>query len=244
MSLITEKRLIFVGGQGEVGKTTLSAALSLLASRRGARVLVVSTDNSRNLGRAFAWEIGDQGAAVCAGVHALEIASDHQDDLFERLCTLIEDAEDYYDLVIVDAPPTDYQWRLLNASDTLEPRTEASERQKLFQRCRRRLQDRAHTGWLYVLKPEASYVLEAEQAIKGWQEANLSLEGLLVNGVLSKTTDGEFATQSHQQERSCLQDIERRFSTQPQFLLPLMPNAVHGIGALQQTAVLLDLAGL
>lgn len=245
MSLITEKRLIFVGGQDGAGKTTLAAALSLLASRRGARVLVVSTDTGHSLAAAFAWEIGDQGAAVCAGVHALEMSLETPDALFERICTLIEDAEDYYDLVIFDAAPTTHQWHLVNTSDASEPADDvAAERQRLFQRSRQRFQDGSHTGWLYVLTPNESSVLEAQQEIAEWQQANLSLQGLVVNRVLSKTTDGEFVLQGHEQEKACLEDIERRFCAQSQYLLPQMPSAVKGIGPLQQTAVLLDLAGL
>jgi len=44
-----EKRVLVCCGAGGVGKTTLSAALSILAARRGRRVLVVTIDPSRRL---------------------------------------------------------------------------------------------------------------------------------------------------------------------------------------------------
>ena len=41
---LLERRLVWVGGKGGVGKTTVSAALGVLAARRGKRCLIVSTD--------------------------------------------------------------------------------------------------------------------------------------------------------------------------------------------------------
>ncbi|WP_372626181.1 ArsA-related P-loop ATPase, partial [Arsukibacterium sp.] len=38
--LLTDKRLLLVGGKGGVGKTTTSSALAVLASQRGKKVLL------------------------------------------------------------------------------------------------------------------------------------------------------------------------------------------------------------
>ena len=335
MSCITDTRLILVGGKGGGGKTTISAALALLASRRGKRVLVVSTDPAHSLGDAFDWEIGDQGAAVCAGVHALEIDPDkevmahiervtkdmkrftrpemypeierqmrlteqspgaQEAALLERICRLIEDTEDQYDLVIFDTAPTGHTLRLLSlpeamaawtqgmlsqqaksdklagvldhltakagkdianpmadpskhATDGMDSRTQEItetllERQRLFQRSRRRFQDAENTGLLFVLTPEKLPILETERAVKSLKDEALPLHGLVVNRVLPDNADGEFLAQRREQEKRYLNDIDRIFADQAQFRMPLMPTDIHGIGALQQTAVLLDQSGL
>ena len=76
--LLTEKRIIFVGGKGGVGKTTTSSALALLASRRGKKVLIVSTDPAHSLADAFDRHIGDNITRLAANLDGLEIDPDHQ----------------------------------------------------------------------------------------------------------------------------------------------------------------------
>jgi anion-transporting ArsA/GET3 family ATPase len=48
---LLDRRLLFVTGKGGVGKTTISAALGLLAASQGKRTLVCETDGSGHLGR-------------------------------------------------------------------------------------------------------------------------------------------------------------------------------------------------
>jgi anion-transporting ArsA/GET3 family ATPase len=50
---LLERRLVFVTGKGGVGKTTISAALALLAARRGKRVLVCEVDAKGTLASTF-----------------------------------------------------------------------------------------------------------------------------------------------------------------------------------------------
>lgn len=52
-------RILFVGGKGGVGKTSLSSALALARAQDGARVLVVSTDPAHNLGHLWERRVGD-----------------------------------------------------------------------------------------------------------------------------------------------------------------------------------------
>ncbi|MDP1570779.1 MAG: ArsA family ATPase [Vicinamibacterales bacterium] len=51
-------RVLFVGGKGGVGKTTVAAALAVRAARQGRRCLVVSTDPAHSLGDVFDRAIG------------------------------------------------------------------------------------------------------------------------------------------------------------------------------------------
>lgn len=76
MDELLNKRLLWVGGKGGVGKTTVAAALGLLAARRGRRVLVVSTDPAHSLGDAFDRELGDRPCRLRPNLDAMEIDPD------------------------------------------------------------------------------------------------------------------------------------------------------------------------
>src|SRR2546426_240889 len=55
---LLERQVVFFGGKGGVGKTTCSSAFALAASRRGRRVLLVSTDPAHSTADIFEREIG------------------------------------------------------------------------------------------------------------------------------------------------------------------------------------------
>src|SRR5690625_1876424 len=57
--LLTDRRLIFFGGKGGVGKTTMASATDFALAKRGSRVLLVSTDPAHNLGHLWGKRIGD-----------------------------------------------------------------------------------------------------------------------------------------------------------------------------------------
>lgn len=60
LDLVTSRRVVFVGGKGGVGKTSIAAALALGRARAGARVLLVSTDPAHNLGHLWDRPVGDE----------------------------------------------------------------------------------------------------------------------------------------------------------------------------------------
>lgn len=70
---LTDRRLLFVGGKGGVGKTTVASSLAVLAARRGKRCLIVSTDPAHSLGDAFGRQIGDRITALSPDLWGLEI---------------------------------------------------------------------------------------------------------------------------------------------------------------------------
>lgn len=53
------RRILFVGGKGGVGKTSLASGIAVARADRGARVLVVSTDPAHNLGHLWERDVGD-----------------------------------------------------------------------------------------------------------------------------------------------------------------------------------------
>lgn len=56
---LAPRRVLFVGGKGGVGKTSISSAIALSRAREGAKVLLVSTDPAHNLGHLWGVSIGD-----------------------------------------------------------------------------------------------------------------------------------------------------------------------------------------
>jgi len=55
-----QRRFVFVGGKGGVGKTTTAASLGVRLAKSGRRTLVVSTDPAHSLGDALAVELGGE----------------------------------------------------------------------------------------------------------------------------------------------------------------------------------------
>ncbi len=65
--------IVFFGGKGGVGKTTMAAAYALQSARRGTRTLLVSTDPAHSTGDILGLPLADEAREVRPGLHALEI---------------------------------------------------------------------------------------------------------------------------------------------------------------------------
>lgn len=78
LAALIERRVIFVGGKGGVGKTTVAAALAVDAAERGRRVLVVSTDPAHSLGDVFNRDIGGSERMLAAHLWGLEIDAEEE----------------------------------------------------------------------------------------------------------------------------------------------------------------------
>ena len=76
MLTIDDKQIVFVGGKGGVGKTTVSSALALQQANRGRKVLLISTDPAHSLADAFDRPIGDPVRNIAPNIDALEIDPD------------------------------------------------------------------------------------------------------------------------------------------------------------------------
>jgi len=68
-----DRRIIFVGGKGGVGKTTTAGALALMAAESGRSTLLVSTDPAHSLGDVFDTQIGNEETSLGPNLLGLEI---------------------------------------------------------------------------------------------------------------------------------------------------------------------------
>lgn len=68
-----ERPVLFFGGKGGVGKTTLAAARALESAAEGSRTLLVSTDAAHSAGDVLGWELGSAPAPVVSGLWAMEL---------------------------------------------------------------------------------------------------------------------------------------------------------------------------
>ena len=78
MTSLLDRQVVFFGGKGGVGKTTCSAAFALAASRRGKRVLLVSTDPAHSTSDIFERHIGGSECELLPNLSAIEIDADRE----------------------------------------------------------------------------------------------------------------------------------------------------------------------
>jgi len=70
---ILDRQLLFFGGKGGVGKTTLATAFALLSADRGERTLLVSTDPAHSTADILDMELGPEPRSVASNLRAIEI---------------------------------------------------------------------------------------------------------------------------------------------------------------------------
>jgi arsenite-transporting ATPase len=75
---LLDRRVVFFGGKGGVGKTTCSAAFALVASGRGKRVLLVSTDPAHSTADIFGQPLGNTARELTPNLSAIEIDADRE----------------------------------------------------------------------------------------------------------------------------------------------------------------------
>jgi anion-transporting ArsA/GET3 family ATPase len=85
MTSLLERELLFVTGKGGVGKTTLAAALGLLAAERGLRTIVVELGDQGRLPSLFGLPSREPGVEVLLGERIWSISIDPDRALLEWL---------------------------------------------------------------------------------------------------------------------------------------------------------------
>src|SRR5882762_212388 len=85
MTSLLERELIFVTGKGGVGKTTLAAALGLVAAGRGLRTIVVELGDQGRLPALFGMPAPQTGVETLLGERLWSISIDPDQALLEWL---------------------------------------------------------------------------------------------------------------------------------------------------------------
>jgi arsenite-transporting ATPase len=73
MRPLIDRKVVFFGGKGGVGKTTSASTMALAASHAGKRVLLVSTDPAHSTSDIFERPIGPEPIELLPNLHGLEI---------------------------------------------------------------------------------------------------------------------------------------------------------------------------
>lgn len=79
---VFNKKIIFIGGKGGVGKSTASAAIALNCAERGEKTLLISTDPAHNVGHIFNLKVGGKIKEVSGNLDALEIDAEQETNLY------------------------------------------------------------------------------------------------------------------------------------------------------------------
>jgi arsenite/tail-anchored protein-transporting ATPase len=293
------QQVVFFGGKGGVGKTTCSAAFALAASRRGRRVLLVSTDPAHSTADIFEKPIGSSEREILPGLTAVEIDAEQEARryignvkrdiermfspavikqahrqidmaaaspglsevaLLDRMIDLIVGRSADYDLVVFDTAPTGHTLQLLRMPEAIttwiqalvrhrravveidhgseqtaeaaakaDPVLEALQRRhERVGRLRTIMTDRRRTSFVLVMLPERLVIDETARAAELLNDAGIDVGGLVVNRVLPDDLAGDFFLSRKAQERTYLDEIERRFKRLTRVIVRQLPRDVYG----------------
>lgn len=81
-SRLLDHSVLFFGGKGGVGKTTLAAAYAILSAEQGTRTLLVSTDPAHSTGDVLEHRLGPEPREVIPRLSAMEIDPETETDRY------------------------------------------------------------------------------------------------------------------------------------------------------------------
>jgi arsenite-transporting ATPase len=101
-------------------------------------------------------------------------------------------------------------------------------RHERVNRLRSIITDRRRTSFVLVMLAERLVIDETARAAELLTDAGIDLGGLIVNRVLPDNLSGDFFLSRKAQERSYLEEIERRFKRFPRVIVRQLPRDVYG----------------
>ena len=138
------------------------------------------------------------------------------------------------DLSLIDAA-TDYE----ENSREQELNDLLSARRRKFIHAREQLLDQRQSAFVLVLNPDRLSVMESAKADETLRQFSIPIRAVIVNRVLPIEATGDFLDARRRQEAPHLQEIERVFAHLPRLRVPLLPDDIYGIDALQRLSELL-----
>jgi arsenite-transporting ATPase len=81
-SRLLKRQVLFFGGKGGVGKTTMASAFALLSADGGDRTLLVSTDPAHSTSDIFEQQLGNEPQVVVENLWAVEIDPEREVDSY------------------------------------------------------------------------------------------------------------------------------------------------------------------
>ena len=88
-----DRKVLFFGGKGGVGKTTLAASVAMVSAEGGARTLLVSTDPAHSTSDVLGFPLGNEPSEVLSNLWAVEIDPAQEVDRYiEQVKTRIADS--------------------------------------------------------------------------------------------------------------------------------------------------------
>jgi arsenite-transporting ATPase len=106
-------------------------------------------------------------------------------------------------------------------------------RRNRFSRARRILQDASRCAFVLVVIPEKLAILEGYRAYQALTAAQIPVTGVIVNRVLPEGNLGEFLESRRRQERSYLEEIDKKFARIPRTRVALMEEDVGNLAGLE-----------
>jgi arsenite-transporting ATPase len=127
---LPDRHVLFFGGKGGVGKTTCASALALAASKRGRRVLLVSTDPAHSTSDIFEQRINAEPTQLSSSLYVMEIDATQESrryvetvkEQIRRLFghSILKEANRQFDLIVFDTAPTGHTLRLIRMPELME----------------------------------------------------------------------------------------------------------------------------
>ena len=221
MGDLLDRRLVVVMGKGGVGRTTVAAALGLIAGRRGRRALLCEVSGQARLG-----ELGTGLTTISVKPESAQLEWLERQLRSRRLARLLGRSRVFelltaaapglaelvtigkvwdlaqldrrpsvtnHDLVILDAPATGQGLAMLEAPATYVKVARVGPVHNQARRIAEFLRDPASTAVLGVALPEEMPVNETLELDSRLREDGIRLEAVIVNGLYPARFSGEEA---------------------------------------------------